>query len=121
MPGTGSISSDTPSPTVLTPGSAVLASRTSQKRAQLPLVAAPAENSPSLLAVNALLNGDIPFEDSDTKTFGNHGEFRRLARLGWTDAWPCRNPWVRELSWVSTRTGNRFRYDHCRATSGWTA
>lgn len=93
-----------------------------QKRAQLPLFAALAEDSPSLLAVNALLIGDlncgIPFEDSDTRTFENHGEFRRLLGLGWVDAWRRRNPRVREFSWVSTRTGNRFRYDHCLATPG---
>ncbi len=93
-----------------------------QKQAQLPLFAALIQDSPSLLGLNALVVGDlncgVPFVDSDTKTFDNHREFQRLLDLGWIDAWRSRHPADREFTWVSPRTGNRFRYDHCLATPG---
>ncbi len=91
-----------------------------QKAAQLPLFAALAEDSPSLLAGPALLVGDlncgVPFEDSDSRTFVNASEFRRLLDLGWIDAFRSRHPAARAFTWVSPRTGNRFRYDHCLAS-----
>lgn len=91
-----------------------------QKAAQLPLFHALAKDSPSLLAGPAILIGDlncgIPFEDSDSKTFVNTAQFSRLLELGWRDAFRSRHPQRREFSWVSPRTGNRFRYDHCLAS-----
>ena len=91
-----------------------------QKAAQVPLFRALAEDSPSLLAGPALLVGDlncgIPFQDSDSKTFINTAEFSRLLDLGWRDVFRSRHPSAQTFSWVSPRTGNRFRYDHCLAS-----
>jgi exodeoxyribonuclease-3 len=91
-----------------------------QKAAQLPLFHALAEDSASLLAGPAIVIGDvncgIPFEDSDSKTFVNTVEFSRLLELGWCDAFRSRHPKLQEYSWVSPRSGNRFRYDHCLAS-----
>ena len=102
------------------PALTLLAAHFPQKAAQLPLFAALAEDSPSLLAAPAMLIGDlncgIPYEDSDRKTFTNAAEFRRLLDLGWIDAFRSRNARAREFTWASPRTGNRFRYDHCLAS-----
>ena len=93
-----------------------------QKKAQLPLFAALAEDTPSLLKEDALILGDlncgIPFEDSDVKTFYATAKFQHLLELGWVDAWRSRHGQIREFTWVSPRTGNRFRYDHCLASPG---
>jgi len=65
---------------------------------------------------HSLIIGDfncgIPFEDSDTKTFSATHQFQALLSQGWVDAWRSRNPKAREFSWISSRKGNGFRYDH---------
>ena len=58
------------------------------------------------------LNCGIPFEDSQTRTFYATHMFQRLLANGWVDSWRQRHPDCREFSWVSTRQGNGFRYDH---------
>lgn len=96
-----------------------------QKKAQVPLFKALREDSATLLNGAALLVGDlncgIPFEDSDSKTFVNTAHFKGLLKLGWTDVWRSRHPGAREFTWVSPRTGNRFRYDHVLASSDFDA
>jgi len=57
-------------------------------------------------------NCGIPFEDSVTKSFSATRQFQALLSQGWIDAWRSRNPKAREFTWVSSRTGNGFRYDH---------
>ncbi len=96
-----------------------------QKKAQLPLFAALAEDTPSLLKEDALILGDlncgIPFEDSDVKTFYATAKFQHLLELGWVEAWRSRHGQIREFTWVSPRTGNRFRYDQCLASPDFNA
>lgn len=103
-----------------TPGLTLLPSHFPQKAAQLPLFRALAEDSASLLESPSIIVGDlncgIPFEDSDSKTFVNTAEFSRLLKLGWRDAFRSRHPQLKAFSWVSPRSGNRFRYDHCLAS-----
>ncbi len=86
-----------------------------QKKAQVPLFRALAEDSESLLKMNAVIIGDIncgiPYIDSDSKTFVATRYFQDLLHIGWVDAWRSRHEDAREFSWVSPRTGNRFRYD----------
>ena len=73
-----------------------------------------------MLGLNTLLIGDmncgVPFEDSDSDTFYAKHHFRDLIERGWIDAWRTRHRDAREFSWVSPRTGNRFRYDQCLAS-----
>ena len=86
------------------------------KQKQLPyfemLLSLPAE----LLEGHSILIGDfncgIPFEDSETKSFHATRQFQSLLSQGWIDAWRSRNPKAREFTWVSSRKGNGFRYDH---------
>ena len=91
-----------------------------QKKAQIPLFEALKNDSQSLLKTNALIIGDmncgIPYIDSDSKTFVATQYYQDLLQAGWMDAWRSRNKEAREFSWVSPRSGNRFRYDHCLAT-----
>jgi exonuclease III len=87
-----------------------------QKRAQVPYFNALQELSDKWLNGYSLLIGDfncgIPFEDSQTKTFYATHLFQQLLHSGWCDAWRSRYPDDREFTWVSTRKGNGFRYDH---------
>lgn len=88
-----------------------------QKAAQVPLFEAVAQDSGSLLELNAVLIGDlncgIPFEDSTAKTFANTNHFQACKDAGWIDAYRqlC-GATARDFSWVSPRTGRGFRYDH---------
>ncbi len=87
-----------------------------QKREQVPYFAALQGLPQSWVDGYSLLIGDfncgIPFEDSQTKTFYATHLFQQLLQNGWIDAWRKRNPEAREFTWVSTRKGNGFRYDH---------
>jgi len=71
------------------------------------------------LKTNALIIGDmncgIPLIDSDSKTFLATNYYQDLLRTGWIDPWRSRHPNAREFTWVSVRTGNRFRYDQALA------
>ena len=91
-----------------------------QKKAQIPLFKALKDDSESLLKLNTLIIGDmncgIPFIDSDSKTFEATQYYQDLLQKGWIDAWRSRHKEAREFSWVSPRTGNRFRYDQCLAS-----
>ncbi len=91
-----------------------------QKRAQIPLFEALLDLPEIWLSDYALLAGDfncgIPLEDSQTKTFYATRHFQRLLQSGWIDSWRSRNLKAREFSWVSTRKGNGFRYDHALAS-----
>ena len=91
-----------------------------QKKAQIPLFEALKNDSESLLKTNALIIGDlncgIPHIDSDSKTFLATQYYQDLLQAGWIDAWRTRQKDVREFSWVSPRTGNRFRYDQILAS-----
>ncbi len=91
-----------------------------QKKAQVPLFEALAADSASLLAGRTLMLGDmncgIPFADSTGKTFENTKHFQHLLSLGWVDAWRKRHGDEQVFTWVSPRTGNGFRYDHCFAS-----
>lgn len=91
-----------------------------QKGAQKPLFDLLEADTPSLLSGPVLMVGDmncgIPFEDSDSKTFQNTKRFQHLKEMGWIDSWRSRNPEEKEFTWVSVRTGNRFRYDHVFAS-----
>jgi len=91
-----------------------------QKKAQIPLFEALKKDSESLLSMNALIIGDmncgIPFIDSDSKTFSSTQYYQDLLHAGWIDSWRSRNIEAREFSWVSPRTGNRFRYDQVLAS-----
>ena len=86
-----------------------------QKKAQIPLFEALKNDSQSLLETNALIIGDmncgIPYIDSDSKTFLATQYYQDLLQTGWVDSWRGRHKEAREFSWVSPRTGNRFRYD----------
>jgi len=88
-----------------------------QKKPQVPLFDAIADDSEGLLAEKCILIGDlncgIPFEDSDSKTFYATRQFQNLLSIGWVDAWRSRHPKTKEFTWTSVRTGNRFRYDQC--------
>lgn len=91
------------------------------KRKQLPyfetLLGLPAD----MRAAHSLLIGDfncgIPFEDSETKSFPATRQFQTLLSQGWVDAWRRRNPQTREFTWISSRKGNGFRYDHALVSS----
>ncbi len=91
-----------------------------QKKAQVPLFQALKDDSESLLKMDALIIGDmncgIPFVDSDSKTFASTQYYQDLLHAGWIDSWRRRHPDAREFTWVSPRTGNRFRYDQIMAT-----
>lgn len=91
-----------------------------QKKAQIPLFEALKNDSESLLKTNALIIGDmncgIPLVDSDSKTFAATHYYQDLLQAGWIDSWRSRHTEDREFSWVSPRTGNRFRYDQCLAS-----
>lgn len=91
-----------------------------QKKAQVPLFDVLAKDTPSLLAGHCLMLGDmncgIPFVDSTGKTFENTKYFQELLSLGWIDAWRTRHGDAQVFSWISPRTGNGFRYDHCFAS-----
>ena len=91
-----------------------------QKKAQIPLFEALKKDSKSLLKTNALIIGDmncgIPYIDSDSKTFLATQYYQDLLQAGWVDAWRSRHKDAREFSWVSPRTGNRFRYDQILAS-----
>jgi len=63
------------------------------------------------------MNCGIPFEDSSAKTFVNTSYFRRLLSLGWRDAWREGHGEDKAFTWISPRTGNGFRYDHCFAST----
>ncbi|MEE9348350.1 MAG: endonuclease/exonuclease/phosphatase family protein [Robiginitomaculum sp.] len=93
-----------------------------QKRAQIPLFRALKDDSPSLLKTNALIIGDlncgIPLIDSDSKSFSSTHYYQDLLHGGWIDSWRSRHKTAREFSWVSPRTGNRFRYDQCLSSEG---
>ncbi|MEE9315016.1 MAG: endonuclease/exonuclease/phosphatase family protein [Rhizobiaceae bacterium] len=88
-----------------------------QKKAQVPLFKALQKDSPSLLETSSMIIGDlncgIPFIDSDSKSFYATQYYQDLLQMGWIDSWRSRNEEAREFSWVSPRTGNRFRYDQC--------
>lgn len=88
-----------------------------QKKAQIPLFDALAQDSDSLLGLDAVLIGDlncgIPFEDSTAKTFANARHFQACKDAGWIDAYRHINgAAARDFSWVNPRTGRGFRYDH---------
>jgi len=91
-----------------------------QKKAQIKLFQSLKADSESLLSENALIIGDmncgIPFVDSDSKTFLATRHYQDLLASGWIDSWRSRYAEAREFSWVSPRTGNRFRYDQCLAS-----
>lgn len=92
-----------------------------QKKAQVPLFKALKDDSESLLKMNALIIGDmncgIPLTDSDSKSFYATHYYQDLLHAGWIDSWRSRHKEAREFSWVSARTGNRFRYDQVMASS----
>lgn len=91
-----------------------------QKKAQIPLFEALKHDSESLLKTNAIIIGDmncgIPHIDSDSKTFAATQYYQDLLHAGWVDSWRSRHKSAREFSWVSPRTGNRFRYDQILAS-----
>ncbi len=91
-----------------------------QKKAQIPLFEALKNDSESLLKMDALIIGDmncgIPYIDSDSKTFVSTQYYQDLLHAGWIDSWRARHPEAREFTWVSPRTGNRFRYDQLLAS-----
>ena len=91
-----------------------------QKKAQIPLFEALKNDSESLLKTKALIIGDmncgIPHIDSDSKTFLATQYYQDLLHTGWVDAWRSRHKDAHEFSWVSPRTGNRFRYDQILAS-----
>jgi exonuclease III len=91
-----------------------------QKKAQIPLFGALKSDSKSLLKTDALIIGDmncgIPYIDSDSKTFLATQYYQDLLQAGWVDAWRSRHIDAREFSWMSARTGNRFRYDQILAS-----
>lgn len=97
----------------------VFAGHVPQKRKQIPYLDALYHLNTDDLN-NALIIGDlnvgIPFEDSDTKSFDNTHMFQALFKRGWIDSWRSRHPKAREFSWISSKRGNGFRYDHCLAT-----
>lgn len=92
-----------------------------QKKAQVPLFQALKEDSESLLKTDALIIGDmncgIPLVDSDSKSFYATHYYQDLLHAGWIDSWRSRHKDAREFSWVSARTGNRFRYDQVMASA----
>ena len=91
-----------------------------QKKAQVPLFEALKTDSESLLSMDALIIGDmncgIPFIDSDSKTFASTQYYQDLLHAGWIDSWRSRHSNARQFTWVSPRTGNRFRYDQIMAS-----
>lgn len=104
-------------------GFTLLAAHFPQKGAQVPLFEALLQDSASLLALPALLLGDLncglPFEDSTDKTFVNAKYFQALKEAGWIDLYRrLHGPDAREFSWISPRTGRGFRYDHALASPG---
>ena len=102
-------------------GFTLLAAHFPQKAAQVPLFEALLQDSASLLALPALLIGDLncglPFEDSTDKTFVNAKYFQALKDVGWIDLYRrLHGPDARDYSWISPRTGRGFRYDHALAS-----
>jgi len=91
-----------------------------QKKAQIPLFEALKKDSASLLKMNALIIGDmncgIPLIDSDSKSFAATHYYQDLLYAGWIDSWRSRHKEVREFTWTSNRTENRFRYDQILAS-----
>ena len=59
------------------------------------------------------MNCGIPFVDSDSKTFYATEHYQELLNTAWVDSWRSRHLEAKEFTWVSARTGNRFRYDQC--------
>jgi len=101
-------------------GMSLLPAHFPQKSAQIPLFDAILQDSESLLALDALLIGDlncgIPFEDSTAKTFVNAARFQALKEAGWIDLYRSKNGQdARDYSWISPRSGRGFRYDHALA------
>ena len=94
----------------------VIAVHFPQKRAQFPLFEELLELPPMWIDDYSLLIGDfncgIPLLDSETKTFYSTHLFQQLLNSGWCDAWRELHPDEREYTWISTRKGNGFRYDH---------
>ena len=92
-----------------------------QKQAQIPYFSSLLDLPPQWVGGHSLVIGDlncgIPFEDSQTKTFYATHLFQQLLSNGWIDSWRSRNLEAREFSWVSTRKGNGFRYDHALTSS----
>lgn len=91
-----------------------------QKKSQVPLFEALKADSESLLGMNALIIGDmncgIPLIDSDSKSFYATHYYQDLLYAGWVDSWRSRHKKVREFTWTSNRTDNRFRYDQILAS-----
>jgi len=91
-----------------------------QKQAQLPYFKTLNELSIEYRDGSTLLIGDfncgIPFEDSETKTFYATQQFQNLLSQGWVDTWRSRHGSEKEFTWISSRTGNGFRYDHALAS-----
>ncbi len=91
-----------------------------QKKAQVPLFQALKTDSESLLAINAMIIGDmncgIPLIDSDSKSFYATHYYQDLLQAGWIDSWRSRHAEAREFTWTSNRTDNRFRYDQVLAS-----
>lgn len=92
-----------------------------QKKAQVPLFKALKDDTESLLGMNAMIIGDmncgIPLVDSDSKSFYATNYYQDLLHSGWIDSWRSRHETAEEFTWVSVRTGNRFRYDQCLSSS----
>ncbi len=90
------------------------------KKKQLPYWNALLALDPASRTKNSLVVGDfncgIPFQDSETKTFYATQQFQSFLQQGWIDSWRSRHPKEREFSWISTRKGNGFRYDHALAS-----
>ena len=86
------------------------------KKQQLPYFETLRQLPDALKHGSSMIIGDfncgIPFEDSETKTFYATHQFQALLKNDWIDLWRVRNPQTREFSWISTRKGNGFRYDH---------
>ena len=86
-----------------------------QKQAKVPLFEHFLEQSAGLLAGRSILCGDfntgMHHVDEEGATFVAAGEFERLTRQGWTDAWRHLHGGEREFTWYS-HAGNGFRIDH---------
>jgi exonuclease III len=87
-----------------------------QKEPQVPLFKQLVHDTPSLLAGDTILIGDlncgIPFADSMTKSFDNTNYFLEMLSKGWIDSWRSRHADVVEYTWVSSVRKHGFRYDH---------
>ena len=99
----------------------VLAAHLPHKQAQIPYFSAMLDLPADWLTGYSMIIGDlncgIPFEDSQTKTFYATHLFQQLLHNGWCDAWRVRHPDIQEFTWLSTRKGNGFRYDHALVSS----